>query len=87
MIQYLAFVAISVDAMVLLCLFRLRRTRPDADRPFLAPGYPVLPAFTVGLYAALFVIITTTQPQLALGGAGLLGALAIAGWLWTRGSR
>lgn len=87
LIQYLAFVAISVDAMVLLSLFRLRRIRPDVDRPFHAPGYPVLPALTLGVYATLFGIIAATQPELALGGTGLLATLAIAGWWWTRGSR
>ena len=83
LIQYLAFVAISVDAMVLVALFRLRRTQPDAARPFLTPGYPLLPLLTVALYVALFVIIAVTQPELALGGAALIAVLATAGWAWS----
>ena len=84
LIQYLAFVAISIDATVLVGLFRLRRTRPDATRPFLTPGYPLLPLLTVALYVALFVIIAVTQPELALGGAALIALLAAGGWAWNR---
>ncbi len=84
LIQYLAFVAISIDATVLMGLFRLRRTRPDATRPFLTPGYPLLPLLTVALYVTLFVIIAVTQPELALGGAALIALLAMAGWAWNR---
>jgi len=86
LIQYLAFVAISVDAMVLFGLFRLRKTRPSADRPFRTPWYPLLPAVTIALYVGLFVIITFTQPALALGGSGLLAILAGTAWAWTRRS-
>ena len=57
---------------------------PDATRPFLTPGYPLLPLLTVVVYVALFVIIAVTQPELALGGAALIVLLAMAGWAWNR---
>ena len=82
LIQYLAFVAISIDAMVLLAVFRLRFTRPGAERPFVVPGYPVLPAVTVALYATLFAIIAVEQTDLAIGGALLIALLALVGRLW-----
>jgi len=84
LIQYLAVVAISVDALVLLAVFRLRRTRPDVPRPFRAPGYPVVTGVTLALYALLFAVIAATQPRLVAGGAALVAGLAGAGWWWTR---
>ncbi len=69
--------------MVLLALFRLRVTRSWVKRPFVVPGYPVLPAITVTLYAALFVIIAVQQTDLAIGGAFLIALLALIGRMWT----
>jgi APA family basic amino acid/polyamine antiporter len=36
-------------------LFRLRRHRPDAERPYRVPGYPVVPALFVA--AAIFIVL------------------------------
>ena len=38
LIQFMMLVAISVDLMVLLAFFRLRRARPDLERPLRVPG-------------------------------------------------
>ena len=38
LIQFMMLVAISVDLMVLLAFFRLRRARPDPERPLRVPG-------------------------------------------------
>jgi APA family basic amino acid/polyamine antiporter len=38
-------------------LFVLRRTRPDAERPYRAVGYPVLPALYIALSAGTAVIL------------------------------
>ena len=84
LIQYLSIVAITIDAMVLASLFRLRRTQAAVPRPFVTPGYPWLPAITVGLYVCVLVIIIATQPELTLGGGALVALLMAAGWVWTR---
>jgi len=82
LIRFMMTVAITVDAMVLLGYFKLRRTRPDLVRPFRMPGHPILPAITIVLYALILAIIVGTQPQLALGAGGMLLAMLLAG-LWT----
>jgi len=84
LIRFMMFVAITIDAGILIALFRLRRTQPDQSRPFRVPGYPWMPALMVVLYVLILVLVVATQPELALGGTALVFALLIAGALWAR---
>jgi APA family basic amino acid/polyamine antiporter len=84
LIRFLMTVAITVDAMVLLGYFKLRRSRPDLVRPFRMPGHPVLPAITIALYALILAIRMGPQPQLALGAGGMLLTIYLAGRWTTR---
>ena len=84
LINFMMLVAISVDTMVLLGYFRLRALRPDLERPFRVPGHPWIPALTVVLYVAILAILVGTQPELALGGALMIGGLVLTGWLTSR---
>lgn len=81
LIRFMMTTAISVDTIVLLGYFRLRRKRPDLERPFRMPGHPVLPAITILLYVAILAIIGWTQPVLAGGAGAMLAALFIAGYV------
>jgi APA family basic amino acid/polyamine antiporter len=84
LIQFMMFVAISVDAMVLIALFRLRALRPEESRPYRVPGYPWMPAMVVILYVMILVLVTATQPMLAVGAGALLAVLTVAGVVWSR---
>ena len=84
LIRFMMTVAITVDTMVLLGYFKLRWSRPDLERPFRMPGHPWLPALTIALYVAILAILVGTQPELALGTAGMLGAIYLAGVLTVR---
>jgi APA family basic amino acid/polyamine antiporter len=84
LIQFMMFVAISVDAIVLAALFRLRRTRADAPRPYRVPLYPWMPAAMILAYVLILALVTGTQPLLALGGVSLVASLLIAALLWTK---
>ncbi len=84
LIRFMMTVAITVDTMVLLGYFRLRRIRPELVRPFRMPGHPWLPAVTVALYVAILAVIVGTQPQLALGAGAMLAAILAAGWITAR---
>ncbi len=79
LVRFMMTVAITVDTMVLLGYFRLRARKPDMARPFTMPGHPWLPAVTVALYVGILVILVSTQPALALGAAGMLLAILVAG--------
>ncbi|HEX7919174.1 MAG TPA: APC family permease [Gemmatimonadales bacterium] len=84
LIRCLTFVSLIIDGVVVLALFRLRRTMPDAPRPFRTPWYPWLPIVEALMYAGILVLVIATQPQLALGGAGVLGVLLALSWARTR---
>jgi APA family basic amino acid/polyamine antiporter len=84
LIRFMMLIAITVDLMVLLGFFRLRRARPDLVRPMRVPAYPWLPGLAIALYLAVLAIIIATQPSLALGGGAMLILLITAGWFTVR---
>ena len=42
------FGALALYILSMVSLFRLRRLEPNLERPFVAPGYPAVPAFALG---------------------------------------
>jgi APA family basic amino acid/polyamine antiporter len=60
----------------------LRRTRPDAPRPYRVPGYPVVPAVFVLVCFVLLVNTLFERPVESLLGLGILalGVPAYLGW-------
>ena len=56
--------------------FRLRRTEPDMDRPFRAPGYPWVPGVAVGLSVIALLAVAASAPRVTAGFA--LGAVILA---------
>jgi APA family basic amino acid/polyamine antiporter len=81
LIRFLTFNALIVDGIVFLALFRLRRTRPDMERPFKVPFYPALPVIVLLMYALVITVIAVTQPSLAAGGVLFLLVFAGVGWV------
>jgi len=64
-------------------LFILRRTHPDAPRPYRAWGYPVLPAIFLLSSAAALVRMAMSakrEPALQAGGLFIVGALLYLWW-------
>jgi APA family basic amino acid/polyamine antiporter len=71
LLDYVVSAALLFYILTIVGLFRLRRTRPDAPRPYRAWGYPVLPAIYLlgagAIVAMLFVYQTaTTWPGLVI---------------------
>jgi APA family basic amino acid/polyamine antiporter len=81
---YVTFAVTLFHAATGVAVFVLRRTRPDAPRPYRTWGYPVVPALFV--LSALLVVGNTLQekPKESLIGLGLL-ALGVPAYLfWQR---
>jgi APA family basic amino acid/polyamine antiporter len=57
LLDYVIFAALVFYALTTVGLFVLRRTRPDAERPYRAIGYPVLPALYIALATGTAVIL------------------------------
>jgi len=84
LMRFMMTVAVAVDLMVLGGIFRLRKIRPELERPLRVPFYSWLPAVTVLLYFLVLVSILWTQPGLGLGARIMVGTLWVAGWAVVR---
>lgn len=76
LLDYVVSAALLFYILTILGIFRLRRTRPDADRPYRALGYPWVPLLYVAgastIVAVLFMYRpATTWPGLAIVLLGL----------------
>ena len=76
LLDYVISAELIFYIMTIMAVFRMRVTRPDAERPYRAFGYPVIPALYIAgaaaILASLFVYrSSTTWPGLLIVLAGL----------------
>ncbi|SNC64514.1 amino acid/polyamine/organocation transporter, APC superfamily [Hymenobacter gelipurpurascens] len=74
LLNYVMFSVILFYVITIIGIFVLRRTRPDAPRPYRAFGYPIIPLLYV-ILASAFCFILLTDPEnskFALRGLGLV---------------
>jgi APA family basic amino acid/polyamine antiporter len=62
LLDYVIFAVLVFYVLTVSGLFILRRTRPDAERPYKAWGYPVLPALYVVLCAVVMIDLLIVKP-------------------------
>ena len=86
LLNYVIFAALVFYVLTTIGLFILRRTRPDAERPYRAIGYPVLPALYIVLAAgvALILLIAERTRTEAVGGLVLVLIGVPVYFLWRR---
>jgi basic amino acid/polyamine antiporter, APA family len=82
LLDYVISAALIFYILTIAGIFRLRQTRPDAERPYRAIGYPVIPAlYILGAAAILLVLFVyrpaTTWPGLVIV---LLGVPVYFAW-------
>jgi APA family basic amino acid/polyamine antiporter len=63
LLDYVIFAALGFYLLTIVGLFVLRRTQPDAPRPYRAFGYPVLPAIYIAMAAWICVVLLRYKPQ------------------------
>lgn len=87
LLDYTMFAALVFYILTISALFVLRRKRPDAERPYKAIGYPVLPAAYILMAAWICVVLLRYKPQYTWPGLFLvlLGVPVYA--LWRRQSK
>jgi APA family basic amino acid/polyamine antiporter len=73
-ITFVTFLDIASMGLAGAAVFVLRKKRADAERPILAWGYPLVPAFFVLVSAAFALNTLWERPGQALPGLGLLAA-------------
>ena len=76
LLDYVISAALIFYILTIAGVFRLRRTRPDADRPYRAFGYPVVPALYIAGASIILLVLfayrtATTWPGLIIVLLGL----------------
>ena len=72
MITMSVFGAIAMYIMSMLSLFRLRKTEPNLERTFKAPGYPLVPGIALGLALVCLAAMIWFNGTIALLFLGLM---------------
>jgi len=72
LLDYVIFAALIFYALTTIGLFILRSKRPDAERPYRAIGYPVLPALYIVLATTIAVVLLIADKTRAQALSGLV---------------
>jgi basic amino acid/polyamine antiporter, APA family len=63
LLDYIIFAVLVFYILTIIGLFVLRRTHPNAERPYRAIGYPVLPAIYIAMALFIDVVLLIYKPQ------------------------
>jgi APA family basic amino acid/polyamine antiporter len=84
LLDYIIFAVLVFYILTIVGLFVLRFKKPDASRPYMALGYPVLPALYIVLAGWICVVLLRYKPQYTWPGLVLV-LLGIPVYLfWSR---
>lgn len=72
LLDMISFVVVLFYAATILGIFILRKKRPDADRPYKAFGYPVLPIIYIILALTFCIFLIKMKPLYAGIGLGIV---------------
>jgi APA family basic amino acid/polyamine antiporter len=63
LLDYVVFAVLIFYVLTIFGLFRLRKNRPDIDRPYKAFGYPFIPLIYIALALIVMVILFFYKPE------------------------
>ena len=81
---WVTFASVAFGVLGGLAIFRLRRLRPDAMRPYRVWGYPFVPTLFIAGLAVLVVNTLMEKPTESLIGIALVALGLPAYWYWRR---
>jgi len=84
LLDYIVFAVLVFYILTIGGLFVLRRTHPDADRPYRAVGYPILPAIYILLALFIDVVLLRYKPQYTWPGLMIVVLGIPVYYLWNR---
>ena len=84
LLDYVVFAVLLFYILTVWGLFTLRRTRPDAERPYRAFGYPVVPLLYIVAAAAIALDLLILKPAYTLPGLGIVLLGLPVYFAWTR---
>ena len=84
LLDYIIFAVLIFYVLTIVGLFVLRRTHPEAERPYRAVGYPVLPAIYIVMALFIDVVLLRYKPQFTWPGLIIVLLGIPVYYLWTR---
>ena len=84
LLDYVVFAVLIFYALTILAIFVLRFKRPDAERPYKAFGYPVIPAVYILLATAIMIILLIYKPTFTLRGLVIVLIGIPVYYIWNR---
>jgi APA family basic amino acid/polyamine antiporter len=87
LLDYVVFAVLVFYILTIAGLFVLRRTRPNAARPYRAFGYPVLPAIYIVMAIFIDVVLLRYKPQFTWPGLIIVLLGIPVYFAWSRRSR
>src|ERR1035438_4345884 len=89
LLDYIIFAVLVFYILTIVGLFVLRRTHPDANRPYRAVGYPILPIIYIVMALFIDVVLLLYKPQFTWPGliVVLLGIPVYYAWSRSAGAR
>jgi APA family basic amino acid/polyamine antiporter len=83
LLDYVVSAALVFYILTIAGIYRLRKTRPDAERPYRAFGYPVLPAFYIVSAAIILGILFMYKPATTIPGVVIV-VIGVPVYAWLR---
>ena len=84
LLDYIIFAVLVFYILTIIGLFVLRRTEPDAVRPYKAVGYPLLPAIYIVMALFIDVVLLRYKPQYTWPGLIIVLCGIPVYYLWSR---
>jgi APA family basic amino acid/polyamine antiporter len=87
LLDYVIFAVLIFYILTVAGIFVLRRTRPDAERPYRAWGYPVVPLVYIAAAAAIALDLLIVKPRYTWPGLGIVALGLPVYFVWSRRGR
>ncbi|GAC1666097.1 MAG: amino acid permease [Candidatus Acidiferrum sp.] len=84
LLDYVVFAVLIFYALTIAGIFVLRAKRPQAERPYRAFGYPVVPALYIVAATAILFVLLLYKTQTAWPGLVIVLLGVPVYWLWAR---
>jgi APA family basic amino acid/polyamine antiporter len=84
LLDYVVFAALMFYVLTIASVFVLRKKRPDAERPYKAFGYPIVPLLYIVAASVILLVLLFYRTETA-GWSLVIVMLGLpVYWLWSR---
>jgi len=87
LLDYVIFAVVIFYILTIAGIFRLRRTRPEAPRPYRAWGYPVLPLLYIAFASFVELALLTHKTLRSFAGLSIVAIGIPVYYLWRRSAK